>query len=86
MAEHIYNPSTWEAKAGGWQVQSQPGLQVKAYLKREQEGEKSRGRKGKGREGEMEGRGKERTEGRKRKRERKREREGERTEHCRAMI
>jgi hypothetical protein len=26
MVTHIYNPSTWEAKAGGLQVWGQPGL------------------------------------------------------------
>jgi hypothetical protein len=25
---HTYNPSTWEAKAGGSLVQGQPGLQI----------------------------------------------------------
>ena len=27
MVAHAFNPSTWEAEAGGFRVQGQPGLQ-----------------------------------------------------------
>jgi hypothetical protein len=31
---HTYNPSTWEAEAGGSQVQSQPGLHSYTLFKK----------------------------------------------------
>jgi hypothetical protein len=33
VAVHAYNPSTWEVKAGGSQIQGQPGLHTKPISK-----------------------------------------------------
>jgi hypothetical protein len=34
---HSCNPSTWEAEAGGWGIQGQPGLHSETLLERERQ-------------------------------------------------
>jgi hypothetical protein len=45
MVVHTYNPSTWEAEAGGSRVLGQPGLHSDIYQERKKERKGRRERK-----------------------------------------